>query len=99
MLRAGSFVLVGGTTAVTDAGAVAGESPYEQTAEILRKVGHELERTGAALADVIQTRVYVVDIAWADEIGRAHREVLGEIRPLMTMVQVARVRDHRLAPP
>lgn len=88
--------MVGGTTAVAEAGAVSGDSPYEQTVEVLRKVGHELERAGVSLADVIQTRIYVVDIAWADEIARAHREVLGEVRPLMTMVQVAALIDPRL---
>ncbi len=96
LVRAGGFLLMGGTTAVVESGAVAGDSPYEQTVEILRKVAHELERAGASLADVVQTRVYVVDIAWADEIGRAHREALGNVRPVMTMVEVAALIDSRL---
>jgi enamine deaminase RidA (YjgF/YER057c/UK114 family) len=76
---AGELVLVGGTTSVDVDGVVVGERPYEQTVEILRKIGHELERVGASLADVVQTRAYVVDISRADEVGRAHGEAFGGV--------------------
>jgi enamine deaminase RidA (YjgF/YER057c/UK114 family) len=96
VVRAGGWVLVGGTTSVGADGVVRGETPYEQTVEILRKVEHELGRAGAALSDVVQTRVYVVDISRADEVGRAHGETFGEVRPLMTMVQVSALIDPRM---
>jgi enamine deaminase RidA (YjgF/YER057c/UK114 family) len=64
--------------------------------EIFRKIEHELGRVGARLADVVQNRVYVTDISRADEIGRAHGEIFGELRPLMTMVQVAALIDPRM---
>jgi enamine deaminase RidA (YjgF/YER057c/UK114 family) len=64
--------------------------------EILRKVEHELGRAGATLSDVVQTRVYVADISRADEVGRAHGEAFGEVRPLMTMVQVSALIDPRM---
>jgi enamine deaminase RidA (YjgF/YER057c/UK114 family) len=86
--RAGRFVLVGGTTSVDGNGVVIGETPYEQAVEILRKLEHEL-RAGAGVEDVVQTRVYVTDISRADEVGRAHAEVFGVVRPLMTMVEVS----------
>ena len=70
--------------------------PYEQTVEILRKIEHELGRAGAQLTDVIQTRVYVTDISRADEVGRAHGEVFGDVRPLMTMVEVSALIDPRM---
>ncbi|MGH2929167.1 MAG: RidA family protein [Solirubrobacteraceae bacterium] len=89
LVRAGGFVLVGGTTSVSPDGVVLGETPYDQTVEILRKILHELARTGLGPADVVQTRVYVTDIARADEVGRAHGEVFAAHRPLMTMVQVS----------
>jgi enamine deaminase RidA (YjgF/YER057c/UK114 family) len=93
---AGGFVLVGGTTSVDEDGAVVGDTPYEQTVEILRKLEHELGRAGASLADVVQTRVYVTDISRADEVGRAHGEAFGEVRPLMTMVEVSALIDPRM---
>ncbi len=96
VLRTGNLVLVGGMTSVGPDGQVQGLTPYEQTLEILRKIEHELGRLGARLADVIQTRVYVTDISRADEVGRAHGEVLGSVRPLMTMVQVAALIDPRM---
>jgi enamine deaminase RidA (YjgF/YER057c/UK114 family) len=96
VVDARGWVLVGGTTSVDGHGVVRGETPYEQTVEILRKVEHELGRAGVSLADVVQTRVYVVDISRADEVGRAHGEAFGEVRPLMTMVQVSALIDPRM---
>jgi enamine deaminase RidA (YjgF/YER057c/UK114 family) len=96
VVTAGGFVLVGGMTSVDPYGAVISETPYEQSVEILRKIAHELTRGGAALADVIQSRVYVTDISRADEVGRAHGEVYGELRPLMTMVEVSALIDPRM---
>jgi enamine deaminase RidA (YjgF/YER057c/UK114 family) len=95
-VRAGRFVLVGGTTSVDVDGVVRGETPYEQTVEILQKLEHELGRAGAGLADVIQTRVYVTDISRSDEVGRAHGDVFAAIRPLMTMVEVSALIDPRM---
>jgi enamine deaminase RidA (YjgF/YER057c/UK114 family) len=96
IVRAGEFVLIGGTTSVGPAGAVIGETPYEQTVEILRKILHELDRAGVGAPDVIQTRVYVTDISRGDEVGRAHGEVFAEFRPLMTMVEVSGLIDPRM---
>jgi enamine deaminase RidA (YjgF/YER057c/UK114 family) len=95
-VRAGPFVMIGGTTSVGPAGSVIGESAYEQTIEIIERLAHELGRAGAALADVIQTRVYVTDISRCDEVGRAHGEFFSEIRPLMTMVEVSSLIDPRM---
>jgi enamine deaminase RidA (YjgF/YER057c/UK114 family) len=95
-VRVGPFVMIGGTTSVGPAGSVIGESAYEQTIEIIERLAHELGRAGAALADVIQTRVYVTDISRCDEVGRAHGEFFSEIRPLMTLVEVSSLIDPRM---
>jgi enamine deaminase RidA (YjgF/YER057c/UK114 family) len=96
IVRAGDFVLIGGMTSVDEDGAIIGETPYEQTVEILRRVLHELSRAGVFAEDVVQTRVYVTDISRADEVGRAHGEVFGSIRPLMTMVEISGLIDPRM---
>ncbi len=96
IVAAGGLVLIGGTTSVTPDGAVLGETPYEQAVEILRKLLHELARAGAHPEDVLQTRIYVTDISRADEVGRAHGETFGSIRPLMTMVEVSGLIDPRM---
>ncbi|HTX45768.1 MAG TPA: Rid family hydrolase [Solirubrobacteraceae bacterium] len=87
---------LGGTTSVTPDGAVLGETPYEQTVEILRKVAHELVRGGASIGDVVQVRIYVTDISRADEVGRALGETFRQIRPVMTMVEVSALIDPRM---
>lgn len=96
VVRAGQLVLVGGTTSITADGAVLGETAYEQAVEILSRIDRELGRAGAALADVVQTRVYVTDISRADEVGRAHGEAFSTVRPVMTMVQVSALIDPRM---
>ena len=93
---AGGLVLVGGTTSVTDDGVVIGESPYEQTVEILGRLLHELSRAGVVAEDVLQTRVYVTDISRVDEVGRAHGEVFDAVRPLMTLIEVSGLIDPRM---
>jgi enamine deaminase RidA (YjgF/YER057c/UK114 family) len=93
---AGSFVMIGGTTSVDPHGVVQGETPYEQTVEIMRKIAHELGRAGASLADVVQARAYLTDISRVDEVGRAWREAMGDVRPLLTGVQVAALIDPRM---
>jgi enamine deaminase RidA (YjgF/YER057c/UK114 family) len=96
LTTAGPFVLVGGTTSIDPNGCVIGTTPYEQTVEILGKVEHELARAGAALADVVQIRIYVTDISRGEEVGRAHAEFFSDIRPLMTMVEITGLIDPRM---
>jgi enamine deaminase RidA (YjgF/YER057c/UK114 family) len=97
VVRVGGFVLVGGMTAVNEDGsAVIGETPYEQTVEIFRKITHELSRVELSIAHVIQNRVYVTDISRAEEVGRAHGVIFAAHRPLMTMVEVSGLIDPRM---
>jgi enamine deaminase RidA (YjgF/YER057c/UK114 family) len=96
LVRAGSLVAVAGTTSVHQDGVVLGETPYEQAAEILRKLRHELSRVDASLADVVQTRIYVTDISRGDEVGRAHAEAFGDHRPAMALVEVSALYDPRM---
>lgn len=96
VVHAGPLVLVGGTTSVDLDGVVVGDTPYEQTVEILRKLEHELGRIGARLDQVVQTRAYVTDISRAEDVGRAHGEVFGDVRPAMTMVEVSGLIDARM---
>jgi len=88
-VRIGNIVEVAGTTAVDDKGDVVGmDNPYEQTKFILNKIQHALNAAGASLHDVIRTRMYVVDIARWEDIGRAHGEFFRDIKPVASMVEV-----------
>jgi enamine deaminase RidA (YjgF/YER057c/UK114 family) len=92
-VRVGQQVFVAGTTATDATGAMVGATAYEQARQALRNIESALERCGAQMADVVRTRMYVVNIDDWEEIGRAHGEVFGAIRPAATMVEVRRLID------
>jgi len=92
-VRVGQQVFVAGTTATDATGAVVGATAYEQARQALRNIESALERCGAQMADVVRTRMYVVNIEDWEEIGRAHGEVFSAIRPAATMVEVKRLID------
>jgi enamine deaminase RidA (YjgF/YER057c/UK114 family) len=96
LVVAGNLVIIAGTTSVDPNGVVLGQTAYEQTREIIAKIERELGRVGASLAHVIQTRIYVTDIARGDEVGRAHGESFSEAPPAMTMVEVSALIDPRM---
>ena len=93
-VRVGPHVHVSGTTATDDSGAIVGkDDAYAQTCQILRNIEWALRQAGATVDHVVRTRIYVTDISRWAEIGRAHGEVFGTIRPATAMVQVVALID------
>lgn len=91
-VRVGPFVFVSGTTATDEDGDIVGVGdPYMQAAQALRNVEAVLRRAGSTPADVVRTRIMVINIDDWEEIGRAHAEFFEEIRPATSMVEVRRL--------
>ncbi|MEJ2298874.1 MAG: RidA family protein [Woeseiaceae bacterium] len=93
-VRVGPHITVSGTAPVAPDGSVhAAGDAYAQAKRCIEIIEAALQQAGAGLEHVVRTRMFVTDISQWEDIGRAHGEAFGEVRPATSMVQVAALID------
>ena len=85
-VRIGNMLELSGTTAP-------GETIYDQTKAVIELAQKVLKEAGSGLDKVVRTRIFTTDISQWEEIGKAHGEFFGTIKPATTMVEISKLID------
>ncbi|WP_406316920.1 RidA family protein [Streptosporangium sp. NBC_01639] len=93
---AGPWVLVSGCTATVEGEVQHVGDAYRQALTAFGIALDAVEKAGLSRRDVVRVRYFVVDDAHYDEVGRAHAELFGDVRPVCTGVRVAGLIDPRM---
>jgi enamine deaminase RidA (YjgF/YER057c/UK114 family) len=94
-VRDGRHVFVAGTCAVVPEGGEPPAEAYGQARRCLEIIATALREAGAGPEHVVRTRTFLLDVKDADEVGRAHGELFGQVRPASTMIVVSGLLDPR----
>jgi len=95
-IRTGDHIIVSGCTAVVNGTVRHAGDAGAQMGVALDTVQDAITALGGALGDVTRTRIYVVNRADYDGVGRVHGERFADIRPAATMVLVAGLLDEEM---
>jgi enamine deaminase RidA (YjgF/YER057c/UK114 family) len=94
-VREGRYVFISGTAPVMPDGGDPPADAYGQARRCLQIVVTALLEAGGVLEDVVRTRTFLVRAGDWEDVGRAHGEFFGEVRPASTMVVVSALLDPR----
>jgi enamine deaminase RidA (YjgF/YER057c/UK114 family) len=92
---AGHHIAVAGTAPIMPDGGAPPADAYGQAVRCFEIVLAALREAGAGPEHVVRTRTYLVDAADGEEVGRAHGEVFGDVRPASSMIVVRGFLDPR----
>lgn len=96
-VRVGDRILVAGTAPVEPDGSSTPGDAADQARRCLAIILAAVEELGGSAANVVRTRMYIVDPVDADAVGAVHGEIFADVRPASTMVVVkALLRDEWL---
>jgi enamine deaminase RidA (YjgF/YER057c/UK114 family) len=87
-VRRGPFVFVSGTTSIDpDTGEILHPtSAYHQAIRIFQEIITAVEAVGGNKTDIVRVRMFVTAQEDAGGVGRALKEVFGDIEPAATMI-------------
>src|SRR5687768_4150198 len=91
-VRVADRVVVAGTAPQWPDGTV-DPDPATQARRCFEIIGQALKDAGASFADVVRSRVYLVDASDFAPISSVHGEVFADVRPANTTVVVAALLD------
>ncbi|HEY6151808.1 MAG TPA: RidA family protein [Gaiellaceae bacterium] len=94
-VRVGPNVHIAGTAPIMPGEAEPPPDAYAQTKRCLEIIVGALEQVGASVEHVVRTRAYLIDADDWKEVGRAHGEVFGSVRPASAFVVVKGLLDPR----
>jgi len=92
-VQMGNQLEISGTVATDENGVVGKGDFYMQTRFIIQKIDKVLQQAGFTLADVVRTRMFVTDISRWEEVGKAHGEFFGNIKPATSMIEISALID------
>jgi 2-iminobutanoate/2-iminopropanoate deaminase len=88
-IQVGDQLFVAGMTANSPAGIEGGDSMYEQTRAVFRKIQHLVEAAGGRMNDIVKMTGFVTDIAKRDEYLRARQGFFTADPPASTLVEIS----------
>ena len=91
----GDRIFVAGTAPTMDDGGDPPPDVYGQTMRCFERIEQALREAGSSMADVVRSRVYLVDAGDFEGMARAHGETFAEIRPANTTVVAGGLLDPR----
>ncbi|MEU6401830.1 RidA family protein [Streptomyces sp. NPDC046985] len=95
-VAAGDRVLVAGTTSFRGTVLYGEGDPYEQARVAFAGALEAIAEFGLGPESVLRTRMYLTHTRDVDEVGRAHQEVFGAVRPVATLLVVEGFVDPRI---
>lgn len=89
VVRVGNVIEVSGTVAVDEDGKNIGENDaYRQAKYVFSKIIKFVEKAGGKKTDITRTRIFLTDMFMWKDVGKAHNEVFGKIKPVTSFVEV-----------